>query len=715
MGAFRIEWDAGPWARLVFDHPERPVNVLDEAALGDLEAALGELAGRADVKGVVLESGKPGSFAAGADVNAIAAVGDREEALRLVRRAHQAFDRLAALRVPTVAAIDGACLGGGLELALACDARLAAEEGETRLAFPEINLGIFPGFGGSQRLPRLVGLSAALDLMLSGRAVDARRAERMGLVDRAVPRAWLRERAAELLQRLGTRPPGRRRARFRPRGLAGWLLDANPAGRSLVLQRARREALARTRGNYPAPLALLEVVQHGQSTPLAEGLRFEAERVADLVVTPECKSLVRLFQLSERARKDPAGVDPQARPRPVERLGVVGAGVMGGGIAELASRQGIRVRVRDIKAEALGLALATARARVDEAGRRRGRPARERDAQMACILPTLELTGFGLADCVIEAVVEDLDLKRKVFAELEVRVPPTALLATNTSSLSVTELAAGLAHPERAVGFHFFNPVHRMPLVEVVRTPRTADWALLTALALARKLGKTPVVVNDAPGFVVNRILMGYLREAMHLLEEGFAMPAIDRSMRFFGMPMGPFELLDEVGLDVARKVAAVLVRAFPERMSPSPILDRLVEKGRLGRKNGLGFYRHRGARRVPDPQARHVAGLARERPAPPLEHLAEPMVLAMINEAAHCLDAGVVADAGEVDLAMVMGTGFPPFRGGLLRYADTLGVGKIEARLNALRAQRGERFRPAGMLSRLVREGASFTGPVRS
>jgi 3-hydroxyacyl-CoA dehydrogenase/enoyl-CoA hydratase/3-hydroxybutyryl-CoA epimerase len=310
----------------------------------------------------------------------------------------------------------------------------------------------------------------------------------------------------------------------------------------------------------------------------------------------------------------------------------------------------------------------------------------------------------------MEAVVEDLDIKRRVFGELEVRMRPDALLATNTSSLSVTTLAEGLQHPERFCGFHFFNPVHRMPLVEVVRGPRTSDGTLVSAVGLARKLGKTPVVVRDAPGFVVNRILMPYLREAIALLEEGYRPAEIDASMRTFGMPMGPFEVLDEVGLDVANKVAGVLSKAFPDRMEPSPALEALIAAGRLGRKSGRGFYRHRGGKRQPDPKVRELLKLKRARQAPSPEILSERMVLAMINEAARCLEEGVVADAGLVDLAMIFGTGFPPWRGGPLRHADTLGLAKVESRLRALRAERGERFAPAGLLAKLAAAGGSFT-----
>jgi 3-hydroxyacyl-CoA dehydrogenase/enoyl-CoA hydratase/3-hydroxybutyryl-CoA epimerase len=709
MGAFKVEWPGANLAHLVMDDPARKVNVIDEPAIASLEAAMTELEGAAALEGVVVISGKSGSFIAGADVSAIGSMTDRAQVLALIHRAHAAFGRLAALRAPTVAAIHGVCLGGGTELALACDSRIASEEPATQIGLPETLLGIFPGFGGTTRLPRLVGLSAALDLILTGRSLDARRAEKLGLVARAVPAAWLTEYAHRRLDELRSRPAGRRRDAWKPRGAGPWLMEGNLFGRSLVFRGARAMTKARTHGEYPAPLAAIRVMELGWGRPLEEGLKLEADWVSDLVVGPVCKNLVRIFRLSERAKKDDVA-DPSIRPAELKNLALVGAGVMGGGIAELASRSGMTVRVRDIQPASLVKALQTVRSIIAERSRKRRGASFDRDNQLARIQPTLELTGLKRADVAIEAVIEDLDIKRRVFGELEVRMRDDALLATNTSSLSVNALADGLEHPERFCGFHFFNPVHRMPLVEVVRGAKTGDPALVTAVALARRLGKTPVVVNDAPGFVVNRILMPYLREAMHLLEEGYALAEIDASMRRFGMPMGPFEVVDEVGLDVASKVAAVLAKAFPKRMSAAPALDQLVAAGRLGKKSGLGFYRHRGKQRKPDPEIMARLGLTRERrPANP-DVLSERMVLAMINEAAHCLEDGVVADAGMVDLALIFGAGFPPFRGGLLRHADTLGLANVESRLTALRAERGERYAPARLITRLVAEGGSFT-----
>ena len=705
---FRLEPHEAGYVHLVMDHQGRKVNVLDMAAIESLDHALDAVSAMPNLTGLVLRSGKPGVFIAGADVQAIGAITSREEVLGWIHRAHAAFGKLAALPCPTVAAIDGACLGGGTELVLACDSRIASQEPRTQIGLPEVLLGIFPGFGGTQRLPRLIGLPAALDLILTGRNVDARRAEKMGLVARAVPAAWLIERAHERLQQLAKRPAARRRDVYRPQGFMPWFLAATPFGRSMALGQARAMVRARTGGNFPAPLAAIDVIERTLHMPIEAGLEIEASRVADLVIGPVCKNLVRLFELSEDAKKPAMG-----KARSVERMALIGAGVMGGGIAELASRNNIYVRVRDVRPEALAHALVTARGLIDERGRRRRVPPRERDAQLARILPSLELTGLGTADFALEAVVEDMEIKRRVFAEIEVRVRPDCVLASNTSSLSITELGRGLAHPERLCGFHFFNPVHRMPLVEVVRAEQTSADTIATATLLAKRLGKTPVLVKDSPGFVVNRVLMPYLREAIVLLEEGYSVADIDAAMKRFGMPMGPFAVVDEVGIDVAQKVAGVLSRAFPARMSSSPALDKMVAAGRLGKKSGLGFYRHRGGRPVPDPAVRGLLGLVRQRKPTSLEVLSERLVVPMINESALCLEEEVVANAGMLDLAMVFGTGFPPFRGGPLRHADTVGLAKVEQRLIALRAEKGERFKPAQLLSRLVAEGKTFTSPV--
>ncbi|MCE9626741.1 MAG: enoyl-CoA hydratase/isomerase family protein, partial [Candidatus Eisenbacteria bacterium] len=473
---FRVERRDGGIAHLVMDHSARKLNVLDLDAVASLEAALTDLEA-APPKGVIVRSGKPGSFIAGADVDAIGSITNVSEVEALVRRGQAAYVRLAALPCATVAAIDGICLGGGTEMALACDSRIATEEPRTQIGLPEVMLGILPAWGGTTRLHRVVGLPAALDLILTGRNLDAKRAERMKLIARAVPAAWLIERAEEHLLAVAARPAHKRRDVFRPRTFVDWFLSRTAPGRAIVFGQARKGVLSRTGGVYPAPLAVIDVLNHTAGATVAAGLNDEAATVAPLIVGPVCKNLVRIFHLNEAAKRANVVADPALKPAQIDAMALVGAGVMGAGIAELASRNGISVRMREIKPEALQKGLQTVRAVIDERGRKKRQPAREKDGQMARILPTLELTGMAHADFAIEVVVEDAEVKRRVFGELEVRIPTTALLATNTSSLSVNLLAEGLLHPERFVGFHFFNPVHKMPLVEVIRGDKTSDAA----------------------------------------------------------------------------------------------------------------------------------------------------------------------------------------------------------------------------------------------
>jgi 3-hydroxyacyl-CoA dehydrogenase/enoyl-CoA hydratase/3-hydroxybutyryl-CoA epimerase len=687
---------------VLFDRPDDKVNLLTPAILEDLSDLLDSVRGREDVRGVLFKSAKPGCFIAGMDVEVIAAFTDAFKAAEGARFGQIVFQKIADLPVPSAVAIDGSCLGGGTELALACTVRVATDGKDTKIGLPETQLGIIPGFGGTQRLPRLVGLVTALDLILSGRQLDAKRAYRVGLVDLVVPVEYLERETLKLIQQaaMGLK---------RKRPLSGHLIESIPPLRRFVIQKARKETLKKAAPeNYPAPFRALEAIDAAFAMPLPQGLDLEARIVGELVPTRTSKNLIWIFKSQSALKKDAGGIG--ALPRKVRRAAVLGAGIMGGGIAQLVADKGIPVRLRDVRGDALLTAMRHAATVWKEQVDRRRMSPREMRQRLGFIAPTLDETGFARVDIVLEAVVENLDVKQKVLAAMEERIGERAVFASNTSTLPISEIAARAVRPERVVGLHFFNPVHRMPLVEVIAGQRSAPESVATVHAFARTLGKVPVVVRDAPGFLVNRILMLYFNEALRLLAEGVTIEAADAAMLEFGMPMGPFALMDEIGLDTGQHAAAVLEGAFGKRIgAATPILQAQVAAGRLGKKNGKGFYHYKNGRRAgADTSAAKLASPG----APlslPVETLQERMVLAMANEAAVCLEDGVVREPRDVDIAMVFGTGFPPFRGGLLRYADSIGLPVLVDRLARLADAQGERFRPAALLRDMVREERRF------
>ncbi len=711
QAALTLEVSSDGVAWLVFDRPDAKVNLLTSAVMSRLDALLGEIeegaaAGR--IRTVVVRSGKPATFIAGADVGEIAGVVDPEQGEMASREGQRIFRRMEQLHAPTVAAIDGICLGGGTELVLACAHRIAADRRETRIGLPEVRLGILPGFGGSVRLPRLIGFQEALGLILTGSAVNARKALRIGLVDEIVHPAILYERARSLALEAAAGGARRKRPTL---GVGARLLNRTPPGRSLVLSQAKKRVLKETRGHYPAPLIALDTVSRTIDGPLDAAFATEAKALGRLITTDVSKNLIHVFHLMEAAKKAaPKGVPP----RTAEAVGVLGAGVMGGGIAQLLASNDIAVRMKDIRADAIGTGLRHAAELFDKAVKRRRLDKREAAQAMNRIAPTLDYTGFHHVDVVIEAVVERMDIKQSVLREVESRVQSGAVLATNTSTLSVTEMQSVLMRPADFCGMHFFNPVHRMPLVEVIRGRQTGDHAVATVFALARALDKTPLIVNDAPGFLVNRVLSPYLNEAGWLVSEGVSVNAIDRALLDFGMPMGPLRLLDEIGLDVARHAAAVLYAAFGDRMKPAAALEALAETELLGRKGGLGFYRYENDREdgVNEALATKLRATVSAATIELDAHtIRERCVLAMVNEAARVLEDGVVASPGDVDLGMITGTGFPPFRGGLLRWADTLGTERLLQRLEELESAHGARFAPAPSIRTMAAEGRGFYG----
>lgn len=702
--------DDGGVATITFDDPARSVNVLSEPVMRRLDELLDAVTqgvGAGRIRGVLVRSSKPVSFIVGADIDAIAAIESPDEGAEAARLGQGIFQRIAELPVPTVAAIRGPCMGGGTELALACDHRVASDHAKTKIGLPEVQLGILPAWGGTTRLPRLIGLQAALDLLLTGKTVDARRARRRGLVDEVYPHPIFDAKARDfLLERMRGRGDGRGSGR----GLLTRILDDTPPGRAIVLRMAEKRVRARTGGHYPAPLRILEVVRASAGAPLERALELEATTAGELLASSVCKNLVHVFRLRERARKG-RGVEGEVEARAVGRIGVVGAGVMGGGIAQLAAYHDVRVRLRDIRHEAVADGLAHAQELFRKAVDRGKLTRRDAAQKMERIAGGLDYDGFGACDLVVEAVVEKMAVKRTVLRELEEVVPSECVLATNTSSLSVDGMAEGLRRPERVCGLHFFNPVHKMPLVEVVRGERTDDETVATAYAFALALGKVPVVVGDAPGFLVNRILGPYLNEAGHLLAEGASVEAVDGAAKAFGMPMGPLRLLDEVGIDVARHAGEVLHEAFGDRLAPAAPLAAIGESGRTGRKGGAGFYRYDGKKSEVDPEIYRVLGrsVPDRRAEIPEDVIRARLVLSMINEAARVLDEGVAAGAADVDLGMIMGTGFAPFRGGLLRFADEIHPRTVAERNRRFAEEAGPRFESPPALLRLAAGDGTF------
>jgi 3-hydroxyacyl-CoA dehydrogenase/enoyl-CoA hydratase/3-hydroxybutyryl-CoA epimerase len=703
--AFDLAVQPGGLATLTFDLPDKSVNVFTRTVLDELGEVIESLSARRDIRCLVLASGKEDNFVAGADIDEIADVTDpalAEQGARLGQRLFQSWNELP---FPTIAAVRGSCVGGGTELSLASDYILISDRKSVRIGLPEVRIGIVPAWGGCSRLPTRIGLTAALDIIVAGKSVDGRRAFKIGLADALLPEPTFLQEAHRFAQEvLQGRPPAKRR-----RELKSTLLDGNPIGRKVVFSQARKRVLERTGGHYPAALRAIEVVEVGVRRGLEAGLEAEARATGELAVGEVCKSLIHLFKLMEAANR--VGTSVESGQPEIREAAVLGAGVMGGGIAQLlADRVDIPVRLKDVGTEPLATGMAHADAIFQKKVKRRRLTRPEAAEKMNLLLPSLDYAGFQRVDLVIEAIVEDLEIKQKVFAEVAARVGSEVILASNTSSLSVDLIGRDTPNPERVVGMHFFNPVHRMPLVEVIEGPKTSPRTVQTALAVCRRLGKTPVVVQDSPGFLVNRLLTFYMAEALWLLSEGREIEEIDGAMSDWGMPMGPLALIDAVGIDVAVKVSHILSEAFGDRLALPTWVGHLDDPRRLGMKTGSGFYLYKGGERTkPDPEIRRALGLAEPTGSGAPGPLVDRMVLPMVNEAARCLAEQVVRSPSDLDLAMILGTGFPPFRGGLCRWADLQGIEHLVESLARLAEQHGERFSPSQALVQAAEGGGIY------
>ena len=709
LSAPAVTWDVNDGiATVALDLKGQPVNVISRAVKDEFLACFAALADDARVRAVAFFSGKPDNFIAGADIEEFVTLGSAAEAERLSADGQEMLERVARFPKPIAVGIHGACLGGGFEFALACHYRVATDHPKTQIGLPEVQLGILPAAGGCQRLPRLVGARAALDMILAGKSERAAKAFRLGMVDELVPPPILAEITIAAARRMAG---GWRPKRKRLGGFVGFLLDGNPLGRGIVFRAARKQVFERTGGHYPAPFAALEAVEHGLKHGLAEGLKREAQLFGQLAVTDVSRKLVQIFFATNQLKKDP-GVPNAPPPERVKRLGIIGSGFMGSGIAGTAVTQAeVDVRMKDSDVARVAQGILAARAILDDRLKRRRVTKYEYERLVALLSGGDTYAGFGRAELTIEAVFEEIGVKQQVLREAEGVLPPTGVFASNTSTIPITRIAEAAHDPERVIGMHFFSPVAKMPLLEVIPGARTSAQTVSTAVAFGRRMGKTVIVVRDSPGFWVNRILAPYPNEVGHLLAEGASIEEIDTMAVRFGFPVGPVTLLDEVGLDVALKVAGVMQEAYGDRLTapPGPGIAALVKAGRFGRKSGRGFYSYKGGKkRGVDESVYGLLGIHPNGGPRPAE-IMQRLVLGIVNEAARALAESVVRSPRDGDIGAIFGFGFPPFRGGPLRYADDLSAERVVADLERLAERYGPRFAPSDVLQEQARRGTKF------
>lgn len=705
---------------VTLDLPDSKMNLLGESVMRELNDVLDQVAGDSSVKGLIIVSGKEDNFVAGANVNEIMALQDQPsiKAYEAAKLGKGILAKIEALPFNTVAAINGLCLGGGTELSLACKFRIATDSKKTKIGLPEIKLGFLPGWGGCIRLPRLIGIQEALKLITAGLDYEASKAYRLGIVDELVAPAELIARA-EQVALTGDVKRAKRSKSFKDAAL-----EDNSLGRKILASQALPLVKSQSRG-FLAPYEAAKVILGSYNQTLDEAYEAESQAFGRLAVTTVSKNLVGVWRAQTESKRMPEGFAPSFK---VRKVGVLGAGVMGAGIAQAAAYAGYDVVLKDIKPEFVEKGMATIKALFDGLVEKRKMTRQEADAKLAVIKGTTDYADLADCDLVVEAVVEIMKVKQDTLADLEKVITKPFIFATNTSSLSVTTMGEKARNPERVVGLHFFNPVHKMPLVEVVKTASTSEETAGLAQGFAMRLGKTVVTTADAPGFVVNRILAPYLRESILLMQEGVPLEDIEKAMKEFGLPMGPLELLDEVGLDIAEKVIHVLNEALGERMSAPSIMTSIEALKIVGRKGGKGIYLYdapggkrqsyiekkgKGLRKkktkkyVFNPDV--VAAIKAPGNPKSAGEIRDRLVLAMVNEAARVLEEGIVTDPSQIDLAMLFGTGFPPFTGGVLRYADQIGTRVAADKLGFLAQVSGANYAPAAILSEKASKGEKF------
>lgn len=702
MSIFKLNKDNGI-AVVTMNDPSLPQNVLNESVQTEFEKIMSEIEADKDLTALILTSAKKNCFVAGADITMLQKIESVEQAREMCMLLHAFMQRIVDLPITTVAAINGACLGGGLELALTFDYRIATTDKSTIIGVPEVQLGLLPGGGGTQRIPRLIDLPTALDLILTGKQLNAVRAKKAGLIDLAV--------APEVLMQVALKYAAKTKPK-RNKSLTQKLMASAPM-RAFIFSQARKKTMAATKGHYPSPIKILDSMQRGLSTSLTKGLSIEAQNFAELVMTPESKQLINIFFAVTDLKKD-TGVDSKVTARSVDKVGVLGAGLMGAGIAYVTANQAKKsVRIKDIAVEGLAKGIAYVGKILDKRVSKRRMKANQRNQIMARVTGAIDYAGFNNTDVVIEAVFESLDLKQRMVTDVEVLSDSREIIfATNTSAIPIDDIAAKAKHPERIVGMHYFSPVEKMPLLEVVNGSKTADWATATAVELGKQQGKTVIVVNDGPGFYTTRVLVPYNMEAVRLVLEGVAIEDVDKALEKFGFPIGPIKLMDEVGIDVGAHIVETLHDAFGDRVPLIDGIDTLIKDDRKGRKNQRGFYDYAGKSKgkAVDQTIYQLVGVSNPGSNKmPSNEIAERVVLTMLNEAVYCLGENILRSARDGDIGAIFGLGFPPFLGGPFRYMDTIGVDQVINKLNSLQEMHGERFAPAPLLLKLSKKKSSF------
>ncbi len=706
--AFRLEELPGPIALLTMDVPEQSVNTFSRPVMTELSKVVDQLRERKDLKGLLLKSGKKGQFIAGADLKEMGALAfaTKEEVLPALRGGHEVFSRISRLPFPTVALIDGNCMGGGTEITLAMDYRIAADTPSTKIGLPEVKVGIIPGWGGTRRLPRVVGIQQAIQMITSGEPVDARQAAKIGLVFDAVPAERLVDEGRRLIEYAQQSGEWKelRQKKEQPLGLSDDQLNFAFG----VSEGAVRGA---TKGQYPAPLAALRAMKEGLNQPLDAGIEIELRESQGVVGTPTSAALIGVFFMQNLLARDRGVTDPSVKARPVNRVGVLGAGQMGAGIATAHARSGIPTAMVDVDD-----------ARISDGMRRaadvvlgRIKIGRASTSDLQSLLSRLSASTsrqvFSDRDVVVEAVTENEELKTALYRQLTTVMKKDAILATNTSTISITRMAEAWPDPTRFIGMHFFLPVDRMQLVEVIRGKRTSDETVATIVELSKRIKKTPIVVNDCAGFLVNRILLPYMTEALALLLEGASMDAIDRVATKFGMPVGPIALQDMVGLDTSCYAGKVLAAAYTDRALKITLLDDLIAAKRLGKKTGAGFRKFAGTKGKPADDPTFAPFLEKHRTAKREvtdQEIEDRLFLSMLLEAVRTLEEGIVREPAHVDMGLILGVGFPPFRGGILRWCDAVGAATIVDRASKYTSL-GKRFEPSPMLVDMAKTGKKF------